>query len=110
MEKRWSRRVPVQWGTRVVTLDGRLITGQARNVSLEGMFMEVDRNGLEHNDLVRLRFGLPIGPGEVRTYEVPAGVVHKAPDGVGLFFAEFDQDLFRRLRDMLYPPGRGARH
>ena len=100
-----GKQVPEQrWCTRkafimAVTLhhQGRQLTNcKTRDVGVEGVFVETDTTGVEIHAM--LDISLPasvIGDGHSR--RIPAMVVHKRGNGLGLMLCSFDQRLFLSL-------------
>jgi hypothetical protein len=91
MENRYSTR-------KTVALDVELHHGRtsfgtfkARNISLEGMFVETGPINLYPSDLIDAT--LTFGRKPTATHEVRAVVVHHTDEGIGLMFRDYEPAL-----------------
>lgn len=73
---------------------------KTRDIGVEGVFIEADTTGLDVHTMIEVSLPVSvIGTGQCR--RVPAMVVHKRGNGVGLMFCSFDQRLYERLRGVI---------
>ena len=87
MEHRQNRRIEANFGV-TIRYRGRLISGcSARNISMNGMFVEISTAAPERNSLVEVEFNLNINSQKI-TRKVLSSVVHTRPEGMGVMFVE----------------------
>lgn len=77
-----------------------LLRARTRNVSLEGMFVEMGQIMLPKNVDVEITFSLP-GTGRLQPHQLHARVVHSGRDGAGLAFLNYNLSTLRALRGVL---------
>ena len=96
MENRFSARKPV--ALEVDLHQGRIRFGtfKARNISLEGMFVETGPINLYPSDLIDAT--LTVGRESTARHEIRAVVVHCTEEGVGLLFRDYEPALLGFLR------------
>lgn len=99
-ENRWSSR-------KALTLDVSLyyppigvINTHTRNVSLEGMFVELDGVNIPEQSRLEVSFRASTLNGDIET-RLPAFVVHRHADGVGLMLQHVGYREFDALRHVL---------
>lgn len=105
MERRWCERIPIS-AEAYVYQDGRYISVELRNVSLEGALVSVaDGGGLKEGET---RVELILEDGD--KVSIPAEVTHQGDNKMGLAFRYQDQKDFKRIRDLWagYSPGEMA--
>lgn len=115
MEQRWSLRKPVTFEVQVSYKCHPVIRGRARNISLEGLFIETGVVIPPVGCRVEMEFAL-MTPGDPQRVRMPAVVVHRADGGCGVAFHAFNTRVFRSFEQMLYtrndrliPPPRRTR-
>ena len=93
MEQRWNMRFAARRNIGIEYPGGRTVTGSLRDVSLGGLFVELDTAGLPPHSLVRLR--LAVSDGEpAGCLHLTAAVTRRTPEGIGLlYFGDVDQLL-----------------
>ena len=96
MENRYSVRKPMALDVELHR--GRRSVGRfkARNISLEGMFVETGPINLYPGDLTDIT--LAIGREGRSEHEARAVVVHHTDEGIGLMFRDYQPDLLAFLR------------
>lgn len=85
MEHRWSPRKPVKMDVFINYQPLGLVRGEAKDVSLEGMFVETGRVTLPKNEEVDITFAVK-NDHEKRILHMGAFVVHSSQKGAGLMF------------------------
>jgi len=100
MEKRWSRRTPINLDV-ALRYDGLgMLRGRARDLSLEGMFIDTGRVALPDYAVVEINFA--VSEGETRrVHAVHAVVVRTSRGGVGTMFRQVSLDSVRALRSLM---------
>lgn len=96
MENRYTARKPVALDVELHHGRASFGTFKARNISLEGMFVETGPVNLYPSDLIDAT--LVIGPDPAATHEVRAVVVHHTDEGIGLMFRDYEPALLGFLR------------
>jgi hypothetical protein len=100
IEHRWSPRKPINLEVSLFYPPLGSITGKTRNISLEGMYVEMD--GTEIPQQARLEVAFITRHGErERVHRLPAYVVHSHERGVGLMLQHVGYHEFDALRYML---------
>ena len=100
LERRWGVRKPIIMAVTVHYQDRQLNNCKSRDIGAEGIFVETDPTEVELQAMLDVL--LPssvIGNGHMR--RIPAVVVHKRVNGLGLMFCSFDQRLHDRLSGLL---------
>ena len=103
MHRRWSKRTPLTLPVTVYRGRGAPLRVTARDLSIGGMFLQMDPDDLMPNDTVILAFTLRT-EAEVSHCRLPASVMHVADDGVGVLFDSFDRNVVEVLRAVLHAP------
>jgi len=107
VERRYCARHPVDIRVHIRYRNRRFYSGRARNLSTDGMYLEVRSLTLPTGTLVELE--LDAG---ARDRYVPALVVHRDHGGIGVMFRDPQTELLRELdlaRESVVPPrSRGA--
>jgi len=117
VERRYSKRLPVNFPALVRYREFRPFPGRASNLSIEGAYLETETLKIPTGTLVGLEF-LVYG----RQWRVAALVVQRGSNGLGLMFRDAQPDLYQafsqpgaRTRVMSAPPrmvepGLAAKH
>ncbi len=85
MKDRQSPRVPLHLPVRLGWRRSKTLRCRTRNVSMQGMFVELAPDAIEQNHHVQLCFAVTAG-GISRICRVPGKIAHVATDGVGLHY------------------------
>lgn len=96
MENRFSVRKPAAVGVELYQGRSRVGRFKARNISLEGMFVETGPIDLYPSDLIDVT--LTIDRERTAKHEVRAVVVHHTAEGIGLMFRDYQPALLGILR------------
>ena len=100
MEHRWSERKPINMDVTMYYEPIGRIHGKTRNVSLEGMYIEID--GTYVPDQVELEISFVTQEGtQEHAHKVPAYVVHGGSNGIGVMLRHVGYNDFHALRHML---------
>ena len=100
IEHRWSSRKDITLKVNVYYPPIGMIDGHTRNISLEGMF--IDLEGVRIPAQARLEVGFTAElHGRCTEHRLPAYVVHANENGVGLMLQHTDYREFDALRYML---------
>jgi hypothetical protein len=92
VERRYSARHPLDLRVDIRYRKRRFYCARARNLSVDGMYLEVQSLTLPTGTLVELEFEC-----QGRQWLVPAIVVHHAGNGVGVMFRDPQAALFKAL-------------
>jgi hypothetical protein len=107
VERRYCSRHPVDIRVHIRYRNRRFYSGRARNLSSDGMYLEVRSVTLPTGTLVELE----LDSGETDRL-IPALVVHRDRRGIGVMFRDPQTELLRELaraRESVVPPrSRGA--
>ncbi len=93
MEHRYARRIVENLDVLLRCRGDKVFQGTSRNISTNGIFVELLGNCLKPYDIVEVEYernGFP-------RFKRRSLVVHVRQDGVGLIFAESDNSLNRRI-------------
>ena len=90
VERRYSKRLPVNFPALVRYREYRPFAGRACNLSLEGAYLEAQALNIPTGTLVDLEF-LVHG----RQWRLAALVVQLDPNGLGLMFRDSQPDLYQ---------------
>ena len=101
MEHRWSVRKPVDMDVLVYHGGFPGTELRARNIGMEGMFIETGALALAKNSVLDVEFTLELA-GRSQRYRMPSFVRHVSDVGVGIMFRKFNQELFQALHRLLY--------
>jgi hypothetical protein len=105
VERRYSSRHPVDVRVQIRYRKRRFYCAHARNLSTDGMYLDIQAVTLPSGTLVELELDH-----QGRDWLVPAVVVHQDGRGIGVMFRDPQVDLFRdltRSKACLMPPQRG---
>ena len=100
IEHRWSPRKPINLEVSLFYPPLGSITGKTRNISLEGMYVEMDGTDIPQQARLEVAFITRHGERE-RLHRLPAYVVHSHERGVGLMLQHVGYHEFDALRYML---------
>jgi hypothetical protein len=107
MERRWGTRKAVEVDVVVDNQPACLRRGTIGDVSIGGVFVRMEPDGLTPESLIELVLLLQQDDG-MKVYRMPAVVARVAPDGAGLRFDQYDVGTFRTLVMLLLALKRGA--
>jgi hypothetical protein len=100
VEHRWSNRKEVTLDIHLYYPPVGMVIGKTRNISLEGMFVEL--KGITIPPLVRLEVSFSTAAnGRQIEHRLPAQVIHSSEGGVGLMLQHAGHGAFGALRYML---------
>jgi len=99
IEQRWSQRRSASLDVDIVKDSSLLASCIARDVSLGGVFLEVNENSIGKCQDVELVFTL--AKSEAAQHKLKARIVRVAGDGIGLMFKDFDTNSFRALQEIM---------
>jgi hypothetical protein len=97
MEQRWNERFLANKDVDVQFPGGRTLKGRTRNVSLRGMFVELDIANPPAHGLVQLVFSEPGSTSDVHL-RIPAAISRYAREGLGLVYCGDYAPLLKHLR------------
>ena len=100
MDHRWSTRTPFTLDVMVYRVRGSPHRVRAIDISIGGMFLQMDPEDVALNETLILVFTLH-GNGEVSHHRLPASVMRVGSDGVGVMYDRFDRGTVKRLRRLL---------
>lgn len=100
MDHRWSKRTPFTLDVMVYRGRGSPHRVKAIDISIGGMFLQMDPEDLMLNETIILAFTLH-SDGEVSHHRLPASVMRICSDGVGVMYDRFDRGTVERLRRTL---------
>lgn len=93
-ESRWNMRVPVSVPVRLDFADATTLTGIARDISFQGLYVRTDgRPGLAQTSSPVV-VTLPVGGNASRALELPAMVVRTTGSGLGVLFFDYGDRQF----------------
>jgi hypothetical protein len=101
MEQRWSVRKATSMPVMIYVHGSPMAACRARNVGLEGIYLEVSSPMFSPESILEVEFTLPDGE-EHRLYRLPGVVKHVTDGGVGVMFLSFHAKVFRILHTVLY--------
>ncbi len=99
IEQRWSQRRSTSLDVDVVKDSNLLVHCRARDVSLGGVFLEIDEQKVGKCQDVELIFTL--AKSGAAQHKLKARTVRIASDGIGLMFKDFDTNSFRALQEIM---------
>jgi len=102
MERRWHARKSVELDVTVCRGSGEVVHGRTRDLSLEGMFIQVLPGAIAYHDPVELRFHGE-GPRDGDELRVPALVVRAQSDGVAVMYRNLSSRVQRALLQLVGP-------
>jgi hypothetical protein len=77
-----------------------LMCGVAKEINLDGMFIECDSSFVNVGDIYDVEFVLQ-NDGHAREYAIPVVAMKAENDGVKVGFSEFDTNIFCCIRDVM---------
>lgn len=98
MKHRYSKRHPSLLDVELYDRGRSLGRFKARNISLEGMFVETGPVDLCTNDLVDV--SLTIDHDEITSHRFKGLIVHHSENGFGLMFRDYNPAFYRILRQL----------
>jgi hypothetical protein len=101
MERRWSDRSHVRLEAVVVAQGLPVERCWTRDIGLEGAFLDMQLPQFGKGVRVEVEFLVPRN-GEVRRRRLPAVVMHRSEQGLGVMFLVFDQEAFRSIEELVY--------
>lgn len=99
-EHRWSARRDIRIDVSIHYPPIGVVHGQTRNISLEGMFVELDSAEIPQQARLEVSFRSS-STGQTTEHRVPAHVVHQGEGGIGLMLEHTGFQEFDALRYML---------
>ncbi len=81
VNRRYSKRHPVDFVLYIHYRDKRIFPAQAKNLCIDGMFIQTNSLTLPKGNLVDLEFSLADN-----SWQIPAVVVHTSQGGLGVMF------------------------
>ena len=93
VERRYSKRYPVDFSVKFLYRDRRPRGSQALDLSLEGMQLATGTASLPTGGFVEIQFSLA-----GRLWRIPAVVTHSTPGRIGVMFREAQPGLYQTLR------------
>lgn len=100
MEHRMNVRIPLRIEVGIAFPGAVFITGHTDDVSFEGMYVRTGETRLPRHSLVQLEFVVH-GQRKHRHLRLPALVVRKTANGVGLMFANCEEVVFQTLARLM---------
>ncbi len=100
VEHRWSSRKEIILDVSLYYPPVGMIDGKTRNISLEGMFVDVDGVHIPSQARLEVAFTAQLH-GKCIEHRLPAYVVHEGEQGVGLMLQHIGYREFDALRYML---------
>lgn len=101
MDQRWSTRIPIDLDVLLDYPSLGLIRGRARDISLEGMFIETGQIALAADEALAVAFVLDSGQHK-KPYNLKAKVVHTANRGAGVVFHNIDAEAAQCIKKILH--------
>jgi hypothetical protein len=98
VERRYCARCPVNFPVQIRYRKRRFLGGKARDLSADGLYLEVRNLTLPSGTLVELELDL-----QGKQWLVAAVVVHHHGNGVGVMFRDHQPELFREATQPLSP-------
>ena len=93
MDNRWTSRIKHCMNVVIHYSPIGLVSGRTRNISLQGMFVELPNIYLGSDEDIEISFSLPYG-NNTRSTCVKARVIHSTDKGVGLKLHNFQISYF----------------
>ena len=100
VEHRWSNRKKLAMDVDLYYPPLGMLNGKTRNISLEGMYVELDGVHIPAQSRLEISF-TSSARGEAIEHRLPAYVVHEGKDGIGLMLQHVGYREFDALRYML---------
>ncbi|HKJ10397.1 MAG TPA: PilZ domain-containing protein [Gammaproteobacteria bacterium] len=93
-ESRWNMRVPVSVPVRLDFADATTLTGVARDISFQGLYVRTDERPGVAQPSSPVVVTLPAGGDAARVLELPAMVVRTTGSGLGVLFFDYGDRQF----------------
>jgi len=100
LEHRWSTRKNISIDVRVDYPPVGVIAGKTHNVSLDGMFIDLDGASIPPQACLEIGFCANLD-GTESEYRLPAYVVHSSHRGIGVMLQHSGYQEFEALRQIL---------
>lgn len=100
MEHRMNVRIPLHMEVGIEFPGSAFITGHTGDMSFEGMYVRTGRAALPRHGLVKVEFVIHDKRRHAHL-RVPALVVRTTPEGVGLMFGNYDEEMFEGIARLL---------
>ncbi len=100
VEHRWSSRKNLAMEVNLYYPPMGMLNGKTRNISLEGMFVELEGVQIPAQSRLEISFRAKTN-GETTEHRLPAYVVHEGKEGIGLMLQHVGYREFDALRYML---------
>lgn len=97
-EYRWSARRPIELAVNLYYKDQISEGCRTRDLGLGGMFVVYPDPGMKLNSLIEVAIRNPVNLKDSRL--LPARVVHRHSDGIGIMFKDFSVQDLRLLQDI----------
>lgn len=104
-ERRESPRIDITLDAFLNHGDRGFLRHTARNIGLDGVFLETDLSRLPRHALMELALQLPTEAGR-RIHRFRARRVHATGSGAGLEFDRIDPDSYEALLELVFSPRR----
>lgn len=101
MERRWSRRLPIQWSALITDRNHQPVLAQVENVGLEGMFLHIRNAWVRLEGLLEVKILIPQTPRGIKIFNVSGYVVHETTRGVGVMLVHFNRSLYQYIELLL---------
>jgi hypothetical protein len=98
VERRYCARYPVDFPVQIRYRKRRFLCGQARDLSADGLYLQVRNLTLPSGTLVELELDL-----QGKQWLVAAVVVHHHGNGIGVMFRDPQPELFREAAQPMSP-------
>ena len=112
MERRWSRRLPIQWSALITDRNHQPVLAQVENVGLEGMFLHIRNPWVRLEGLLEVKILIPQTPRGIKIFNISGYVVHETTRGVGVMLVHFNRSLYQYIELLLNAadsyPGEGV--
>ncbi|MFQ5471011.1 MAG: PilZ domain-containing protein [Gammaproteobacteria bacterium] len=102
MDHRWYERKSIPINVLLNRRDFPGIYCQCRNISLGGMFVEVDNPSYASGSVVEVIFAIATTDA-LDEYRIKASVIHVTPHGYGLMFLSINRESLKMLEQLLHP-------
>ncbi|KAA3627023.1 MAG: PilZ domain-containing protein [Proteobacteria bacterium] len=108
MEQRWCERWKTDAPVLVKSGAGGWLSGQMRDISVGGMYVETRRNSLPYTDVVvRIVLG---DEGKHWIQEFPCSVIHNSHQGMGLMLSVVDRSTLPAIKALMPHSAVAPRH
>lgn len=89
MDHRWYERWNIRFSVAIHDASIGLIIGNTRDISQNGMFIELPDIYIDEDEELELSFAIPFS-GKTKPERIRAEVVHRAVNGIGLRLKEYE--------------------